>query len=85
MVSFLLRESQLTEQTTNHNFPKDQNLKTKRNRYVTTGEVAQVFEVSATAVKKWIQQGKLRAVRTPGGHFRITTQEFQRFRKAHGF
>ncbi len=60
-------------------------MKTKRTRYLTTGEVAQVFEVSATAVKKWIQQGKLRAVRTPGGHFRILTQDFQRFRKAHGF
>lgn len=60
-------------------------MKTKRKHYLTTGEVAQVFEVSATAVKKWIEQGKLRALRTPGGHYRITRQDFQRFRKAHGF
>ncbi|MGH7417805.1 MAG: excisionase family DNA-binding protein [Candidatus Rokuibacteriota bacterium] len=60
-------------------------MKKKRKHYLTTGEVAQVFEVSGTAVKKWIQQGKLRALRTPGGHFRIATQDFQRFRKAHGF
>ena len=60
-------------------------MRKRRKRYLTTGEAALVFEVSATAVKKWIHQGKLRALRTPGGHFRIAAQDFQRFRKAHGF
>jgi CheY-like chemotaxis protein len=36
-------------------------------------------------VKKWIGQAKLRAIRTPGGHFRIPVEEFQRFRAAYGF
>jgi excisionase family DNA binding protein len=44
-----------------------------------------MLEVSPAAIKKWIQQGKLAAFRTPGGHFRILADEVERFRKAHGF
>lgn len=41
--------------------------------------------VSVGAVKKWIAQGKLGAIRTPGGHFRIAAEEFERFRSLHRF
>ena len=44
-----------------------------------------MLEVSPAAIKKWIQQGKLAAFRTPGGHFRILADEFERFQKSHGF
>ena len=44
-----------------------------------------MLEVSPAAIKKWIQQGKLAAFRTPGGHFRILADEFERFQKIHGF
>lgn len=44
-----------------------------------------MLEVSPAAIKKWIQQGKLAAFRTPGGHFRILVGEFERFQKTHGF
>ena len=44
-----------------------------------------MLEVSPAAIKKWIQQGKLAAFRTPGGHFRIPADEFERFQKIHGF
>ena len=54
-------------------------------RYLTTGRVGQILEVSPAAIKKWIQQGKLAAFRTPGGHFRIPAEEFERFQKSHGF
>lgn len=54
-------------------------------RYLTTGRVSQACGVSLVTVKKWIAQGKLRAVRTPGGHFRIGRQEFERFQSAYGF
>ena len=47
----------------------------------TTGEVARFYQVSRPAVKKWIKSGKLRAVRTPGGHFRIPGRQLARFRK----
>lgn len=54
-------------------------------RYLTTGKVGEMLEVSPAAIKKWIQQGKLAAFRTPGGHFRIVVDEFERFQKTHGF
>lgn len=44
-----------------------------------------MLEVSPAAIKKWIQQGKLAAFRTPGGHFRILVDEFERFQRVHGF
>jgi excisionase family DNA binding protein len=54
-------------------------------RSLTTGEVAERCEVSIGAVKKWIQQGKLGAVRTPGGHFRVSADEFERFQATYNF
>ena len=59
--------------------------KRMRRRYLTTGKVGEMLEVSPAAIKKWIQQGKLAAFRTPGGHFRILADEVERFQKAHGF
>lgn len=35
--------------------------------------------VSFMTVKRWIQAGKLKAHRTPGGHYRITKQNLQEF------
>src|SRR5437016_2711582 len=54
-------------------------------RYLTTGQVAKAFEASVAGVKKWIRQGKLHAIRTPGGHLRVPVEEFERFKTAHGF
>jgi excisionase family DNA binding protein len=59
--------------------------KRMRRRYLTTGKVGEMLEVSPAAIKKWIQQGKLAAFRTPGGHFRILADEVERFQKTHGF
>jgi len=49
-------------------------------QYVTTGEVGRACGVTASAVKKWIRQGKVRAIRTPGGHFRIPVEEIERLK-----
>ena len=46
--------------------------------YITTGQAGRAFGVTAGAVKKWIRQGKIRAIRTPGGHFRIPIDEVER-------
>ena len=54
-------------------------------RYLTTGDVVKECGVSPASVKKWIGQAKLRALRTPGRHFRIPVEEFQRFRGAYRF
>jgi excisionase family DNA binding protein len=59
-------------------------MRTER-RYLTTGDVARKCEVTLASVKKWIEQAKLQAVRTPGRHFRIPVEEFERFRAAYRF
>ena len=45
-------------------------------RPYTTGEVADFCSVTINAVKKWIVSGKLKAFRTPGGHYRINRDDF---------
>ncbi|MBH23627.1 MAG: hypothetical protein CMH57_03990 [Myxococcales bacterium] len=37
----------------------------------TTFEVAKVCNANITSIKNWIEDGKIRAFRTPGGHYRI--------------
>jgi excisionase family DNA binding protein len=54
-------------------------------RLRTTGYVAAACQVSVVAVKKWIAQGKLHAIRTPGGHYRIAADDFDRFRAQYRF
>jgi excisionase family DNA binding protein len=48
-------------------------------KLLTTGEVARYCDVSTNAVKKWIRNGRLRAFRTPGGHFRVESEDFREF------
>jgi excisionase family DNA binding protein len=38
---------------------------------LTTAEVAALFRVDAKAVTRWAKAGKLDAIRTPGGRYRI--------------
>jgi len=52
-------------------------------RLLTTGEVARYCDVSTNAVKKWIRNGKLKAFRTPGGHFRVESEDFKSFLVTH--
>lgn len=37
----------------------------------TTFEVAKICCANITSIKNWIERGKLRAFRTPGGHYRV--------------
>ncbi|MDO8427048.1 MAG: response regulator [Deltaproteobacteria bacterium] len=48
-------------------------------RPYTTGEIASFCHVTINAVKKWIASGKLDAFRTPGGHYRVTREDFLSF------
>ena len=48
-------------------------------RPYTTGEVADFCSVTINAVKKWIASGKLKAFRTPGGHYRVNHDDFLAF------
>lgn len=51
---------------------------------LTTGQVAEHCGVSAVAVWKWIKQGKLKAYRLPGGHYRVEKGALKAFLEAHG-
>ena len=42
-------------------------------------EAALRLGISYPTLKQWIYSGKLRSVRTPGGHHRISEQELARF------
>lgn len=46
---------------------------------LTPRQAAAHCEVSAPTLRRWIADGSLAAVRTPGGHHRIALGEFQRF------
>ncbi|MFQ6110453.1 MAG: response regulator [Nitrospinota bacterium] len=50
-------------------------------RRFTTGKVAELCGVSVMSVWNWINEGKLKAYRTPGGHFRILADDFDAFIK----
>jgi len=51
----------------------------KGHRFFTTSEVARYCAVTNDGVLKWIKSGKLRAFSTPGGHYRISTDDFRAF------
>jgi putative resolvase len=38
----------------------------------TTQEVADLFRVTTRTIKRWVADGKLKPVKTPGGHNRFT-------------
>lgn len=52
-------------------------------RLLTSHQVASLVQVSPSSVLKWIEQGKLRAFRTPGGHRRVASDELLEFLRAH--
>ena len=52
------------------------------NKYITTGKAARRCGVGINTMKRWIQNGELKCVITPGGHWRIAEDEFQRFMDA---
>ncbi len=51
---------------------------------MTTGEIADVLQVTIPTVKRWIRDGHLKAFRTAGRHYRVTADELERFKAAHG-
>ncbi len=48
-------------------------------RFFTTSEVAKYCAVTNDGVLKWIKSGKLRAFSTPGGHYRVSAEDFREF------
>jgi excisionase family DNA binding protein len=46
--------------------------------FLSRGEVARLFGVSVSTVTRWGRTGVLKAIRTPGGHYRFRAQEVRR-------
>ena len=43
--------------------------------FLTSAQAAEVLNVSLVTLKKYITLRKIRAIRTPGGHYRIKKQD----------
>ena len=54
-----------------------------KSRLLTTGEAAELCSVRPDTVLKWVKKGRLRAVRTAGGHHRIEHRVLESFLRAH--
>ena len=50
--------------------------------FISRGEVARLFGVSPSTVTRWARTGLLKAVRTPGGHYRFHADEMRRAARA---
>lgn len=42
---------------------------------MSTGQASKLLSVTSDTILKWIKQGKLPAIRTPGGHYRISEED----------
>jgi molybdopterin-binding protein len=51
----------------------------KRRNLLSPREAAQVLGVSYPTLKQWIYKGKLRTIKTPGGHHRIPEEQIDKF------
>jgi len=49
-----------------------------RDRLLSTGKVAKALSVTPDTVLKWVKSGRLPAIRTAGGHYRVAQQEVDR-------
>ncbi len=56
-----------------------------RKKSYSTHGVATLLDCSAPAVIRWVEEGKLKAYRTPGGHRRILKKDLASFARQFGF
>ncbi len=59
--------------------------KVPRIYWLTTGQIARHCHVTPETVANWIKRGQLKAGTTPGGHYRVPSDELANFCKEHGF
>jgi molybdopterin-binding protein len=53
-----------------------------RARLLTPREAAEILGISYPTIKQWIYKGKLRTVKTPGGHHRIPQDDIEKHLRA---
>jgi excisionase family DNA binding protein len=47
-------------------------------KFLTTGEVAKMLGVTPLTVWRWCKEGKIKAIRTAGGQYRIPAEEVKK-------
>lgn len=52
-------------------------------QFLTSHEVSTLLQVNPSSVNKWVNEGRIPAFRTPGGHRRIRTADLVEFLSAH--
>lgn len=57
----------------------------KKKAYYTTSDVAKITHVAVGSIINWVDDGKIKAVITPGGHRKISHSELIRFLKEHKY
>jgi excisionase family DNA binding protein len=55
------------------------------NELLTTGDVARICEIPYITAYNWVKSGKIKAQRTPGGHYRIRRCDVVEFLEGYGF
>ena len=50
----------------------------KRKRFYSTYELAKILGVAPITVWRWCKSGKIKAGKTPGGHYTIPKEEVER-------
>lgn len=55
----------------------------KHDRLMTPAEVARVFRVDPKTVTRWAAAGRLRSIKTPGGHARFFEAEVRALLAGH--
>jgi excisionase family DNA binding protein len=54
-----------------------------RETWLTVGKIGKYCNVSRATVRRWIKTEGLSAIRLPGGHYRVTIEEFKDFLRRH--
>jgi excisionase family DNA binding protein len=54
-------------------------------KFLTVGQFAEEFGIGHTTALRWITEGKVKTVKTVGGHNRVPLQEVKRLKKELGF
>ena len=53
-------------------------------KLLSTGDIARYCHTGITQINRWIKNGDLKAFKNPGGHYRITKENFRGFLERHG-
>jgi excisionase family DNA binding protein len=51
------------------------NFKQEGDQFLTTAQAADLLNISVSTLKKFIYQGRIKTLQTPGGHYRLRKKD----------